>query len=203
MFLIFLCILKGFEAILITQKVLIGNQLVLFSADNSFLIQEWKQVDDRIRGGSSYSSLELLDSYLSFHGTLDTTVLGGAGFCSQQYVFEPIINASEYSGIYLKVPRQTEPKKVSLNVFMKQPADRGDGRNMSQVSYKVTFSLGEAQTLYFSWVDLEANYRGRPKLDAPAFNPESLASFSVMLQSFFNQQQGNFSILLSEIGLFL
>ncbi|EIW72745.1 hypothetical protein TREMEDRAFT_58912 [Tremella mesenterica DSM 1558] len=80
----------------------------------------WHAVDDRVRGGSSISHLEpytlspsiaqSIDdekgSGARFHGTLDITTLGGAGFASQRCIFGPSplnLARHKYSGIILDV----------------------------------------------------------------------------------------------------
>jgi hypothetical protein len=163
----------------------------------------WKTVDDRIRGGSSQSFLELQDNNsVKFYGTLDTTTLGGAGFCSQQFWFQTPINASNYSGIGIRLlsdPNQSS-KIYSINLNNKYPKDRGDGRNESQINYKASI-LANANEIRILWADFKPNYRGKP-IDAPSFDYTNIAGLGIMMQSYFDKQQGKFELIIESIYMF-
>ncbi|KAM0794600.1 complex I intermediate-associated protein 30-domain-containing protein [Usnea florida] len=57
---------------------------VLFGSTKPWLPPPWTTTDDRLRGGASQSHLSALPGNSArFHGHLDTSTLGGAGFASQ------------------------------------------------------------------------------------------------------------------------
>jgi hypothetical protein len=159
----------------------------------------WKTVDDRIRGGSSESYLEIVKNGVRFYGYLDTMTLGGAGFASQQYWFPIPLNAKGYRGIYLIISK-ADGKRYSINLTEKYPENRGDGRNRSQINYKAPF-VPQDGVMYLLWEEFLPNFRGRPA-DAPPLNLEHVSGFNLMMQSYFDKQSGSFELIVSEIGLF-
>lgn len=80
-------------------------------------VEDFKAVDDRVRGGASTSAVRLTDSQrnkadgeegeLVFSGFLDITTLGGAGFASQQCTASPpfpiSLSQQRHSGLRLLV----------------------------------------------------------------------------------------------------
>ncbi|KAF3209641.1 hypothetical protein TWF106_008096 [Orbilia oligospora] len=58
----------------------------LFGGQRKWESEHWTASDDRVRGGRSQSYLKISDdkSTAIFHGDLDITALGGAGFASQR-----------------------------------------------------------------------------------------------------------------------
>jgi hypothetical protein len=159
----------------------------------------WITVDDRIRGGSSQSYLESTGEGVCFHGTLDTTTLGGAGFASQQYWFERPLNANSFNGIYLKLDSVDE-KRYSVNLVNQFPENRGDGRKKSQINYKATF-IPQSNVIYLKWNDFKPNFRGKP-VNAPPLNQNEICGLNLMMQSYFDEQSGEFKLFIKEIGLF-
>ncbi len=163
----------------------------------------WKTIDDRIRGGRSQNFLDLQnDNTVKFHGILDTTTLGGAGFCSQQFWFQTPIDASNYSGIGIHVfPEPNQSLKMySINLNNKYPKDRGDGRNESQVNYKATI-VPNSNEIKILWADFKPNFRGKP-IDAPSFDYTNIIGLNLMMQSYFDQQQGKFELIIESIFMF-
>ncbi|KAJ9127751.1 hypothetical protein QFC24_000034 [Naganishia onofrii] len=119
---------------------------------------KWRAVDDRIRGGSSVSHLDTLDTTQShagaaarFWGTLDITTLGGAGFASQCHTFEPRalrLCKEEYQGLAITFDvtppapapvEEEKPKHFTLVLKGSIPPLRPDGRRESTLSYEYTF----------------------------------------------------------------
>lgn len=100
-------------------------------------VSEFKAVDDRVRGGSSQSKVEIVQGapgqgqgqgQLKFSGFLDTTTLGGAGFASQQHFTDPAfpisLPAEKFSGLSLRVkpsPSNSSTSTASDNANQTQP----------------------------------------------------------------------------------
>ncbi|GAA5838103.1 hypothetical protein JCM11251_004707 [Rhodosporidiobolus azoricus] len=82
-------------------------------------------VDDRIRGGSSISHFTVgADNLGRFHGHLDITTLGGAGFASQSATFTPrlCLSPAHSSGLLLTFIPPTPPPASQRNTLSLLPA---------------------------------------------------------------------------------
>ena len=165
-------------------------------------LESWITVDDRIRGGKSISKLaETSGKNVIFSGSLDTTALGGAGFASQQFWFEKPLDFNGYNSLIVRLTgNQKEEKMISINLYNDYPSDRGDGRNKSQVVYKASFwPICESCSLL--WSSFSPTYRGRDKPDEAPLDLTRITGISIMMQSFFNEQHGDFSIEFESIEL--
>jgi hypothetical protein len=130
---------------------------------------------------SSQSYLDTSTRTARFHGTLDITTLGGAGFASQRTSSETKTwDLSAYSGIHLDLGK-TDGKKYTF-VLKDEilPPDPKTGREQSTVSWEYDFTDAGADGLYVPWSMLKATYRGKPKEDAPKVKLGSLKRFSIM-----------------------
>jgi hypothetical protein len=97
---------------------------------------DWTSSDDRVRGGASQSYLDTSSSSARFHGTLDITALGGAGFASQRTTGEDRTwDLSKYSGIHLDLGTKDGKKYTFLIKDEILPVDEG-GREQSTISYE-------------------------------------------------------------------
>ncbi|KAJ3251835.1 hypothetical protein HK103_002045 [Boothiomyces macroporosus] len=185
--------------VLVTVHATFGLQYVLQTGKVLFPewnVKKWEQVDDSIRGGKSVSHLSGNKTVL-FYGNVDTTTLGGAGFASQRYTFDEPIDASKYRGIKLSLGK-CDSKEYSLNLFPEKYIDRGDGRKASQLNFKVRFY--PESVLYFYWDEFRGNYRGKETSDR--LDPKRIHGLSIMMQSFFDQQDGDFELELESISFF-
>lgn len=149
-------------------------------------------MNDTLRGGSSTSSFVLptpSQPCARFSGHLDTKTLGGAGFASQCLTFTPplCLTPELYDALTLSVlcpvggVPSGEPSSFVLALKNDVPADRGEGRRESVLSYEFVFDLremggkeGEEATLEARWGDFTATYRGREQKEAPPLDPSSI-----------------------------
>ncbi|KAL2800507.1 complex I intermediate-associated protein 30-domain-containing protein [Aspergillus keveii] len=193
----------------------------LFGGPIPWDTQSFHAVDDRVRGGSSHSTLKSLPSKdgngdsntARFSGNLDTTTLGGAGFASQQTHGDLNWDLSDYDGILLKVRPGAgaqsdineggEGKKYTLLLKDNIPDKRPDGRERSAVCWEVDFRAKrpaglEGTTIrhYFKWSDFRATYRGRdcPHPEKKKLDIARIKRIGFMVRSFFNEQSGDFSL---------
>jgi hypothetical protein len=196
--------MKRQQILLIQQSSnLTINDHNLFNPIIGWKLSEWETVDDRIRGGSSYSYLkENNDSSkgVVFCGNLDTSTLGGAGFASQRISLGDYLDASAFSHLKIVFIEKSE-KTLSLNLYNSYSTERGDGRYKSQVVYKASFPLKKDVEIYLAWSDFKPNYRGRYDPNAEPLNLQKITGLSIMMQSFFDSQKGPFLLGIKSISL--
>ena len=166
----------------------------------------WESVDDRVRGGSSHSSLvpvSTTSNSARFCGFLDTTTLGGAGFasqrCSQAKIWRDL---TEFTGLDISIAK-ADGKTYAINLktgaFIKRP----DGRVESSIEYKFLIETNPEvgkRTFYAPFVDFKPYFRGRPVQDEKPLDLADITSISIMCQSFFDAQSGEFELDLLEIS---
>ncbi|KAK8053922.1 hypothetical protein PG996_013223 [Apiospora saccharicola] len=195
--------------------------LFLFGGDAPWSAKAWTASDDRVRGGKSQSYLDCPSEgggKAVFHGTLDITALGGAGFASQRTVDDRAPpqpqqhwDLSAYDGVRLKVLRQGgDGKKYTLTLKDEEVYKRPDGRDQSTISWEYDFVSptegdgsgkdGDDQVLYVPWADFKPTYRGKPKPDAPGLDLANVRRISLMMRSFFGQQEGAFRLEVAYIA---
>lgn len=188
------------------MKTAIRKSLPLFGPPRAWLPEsEFTASDDRVRGGSSRSTLEANATRTSvrFHGTLDTTTLGGAGFASQRTTSTTQTwNLSDYAGLELRLG-VGDGKRYTLNLKTCLPDKMRDNpaRDASTVEYAYTFvGAAEPSKLFVAWDQFEAFYRGRKVDDAPPLDTAGIRRWSIMIRSFFeDQKSGDFSLVLRSI----
>ncbi|KAL7621911.1 hypothetical protein AAE478_007411 [Parahypoxylon ruwenzoriense] len=167
--------------------------LYLFGGDKVWNADEWVASDDRVRGGRSQSYLDCSESsFASFRGQLDITALGGAGFASQRSANPQSWDLSRFQGLCIKV-NESDGKKYTLvlkdEVLPRQP----DGREQSTLSWEYDFA-GRDTEVKISWEDLKPTYRGKPIRDAKPLRLENIRRISIMMRSFFGEQEGPFKL---------
>lgn len=148
-----------------------------------WLAESWVASDDRVRGGKSQSHLDYKpDSKdtVRFHGELDITALGGAGFASQRSPDPQHWNLSGYEGLRLKI-ENGDGKKYTVIIKDEILAQRPDGREQSTVSWEYDFP-GTRSELHIRWLDLKPTYRGKPKPDAKPLDLTSIKRISIMMR---------------------
>lgn len=180
----------------------------LFGGPTPWSTASWTSTDDRIRGGASTSYLTPIfpasdpnHEHVIFHGTLDTTTLGGAGFASQRTVDEPerSWDLHAYDGVEVEWA-QGDGKVYALVLKDELEADRGDGRARSGVNWEVDIRCGaEGGRVWIPWGEFKATYRGREKPGAGALKTEGIRRVGVMMRSFFGEQEGDFRVVLRSI----
>lgn len=188
--------------------------LPLFGGKAGWNASEWTASDDSVRGGSSYSSLEVIEigsqQQARFSGNLDTTTLGGAGFASQRTTtFDKTWDLSAYDGLSIAIAKG-DGRQYTFNLKTVLPERRPDGRDNSTLEYAWNFKAPDSSTspgteqagatkLWARWAEFEPSYRGRKPTDAPPLDTTSLRRFSIMIRSFFNEQHGPFDLTIDSI----
>ncbi|KAI0870288.1 NADH:ubiquinone oxidoreductase intermediate-associated protein 30 [Hypoxylon argillaceum] len=173
----------------------------LFGGDKPWLAESWVASDDRVRGGKSQSYLDSNpgpEETARFYGELDITALGGAGFASQRSPDSQHWDLSGFEGLRLGI-KTGDGKKYTLTVKDEILPKRPDGREQSTVSWEFDFA-GEGTELDIPWRDLKPTYRGKPKLDAKPLDLTSIKRISIMMRSFFGEQEGQFDLELEHIA---
>lgn len=161
--------------------------------------------DDRVRGGASRSTLErnATSTTVRFHGTLDTTTLGGAGFASQRTTSTTTTwDLSAFAGLEISLGAG-DGRRYTLNLKTVLPGrmEENPSRDKSTVEYAYSF-VGAPQPakLFVPWESFEAFYRGRKVDDAPPLDTAGIRRWSIMIRSFFeDQKSGDFSLVIRSI----
>lgn len=149
----------------------------------SWIAESWIASDDRVRGGKSQSHLDYKagsKDIVRFHGELDITALGGAGFASQRSPGPQRWDLSGYEGLRLKI-EDGDGKKYTLIVKDDILPERPDGREQSTVSWEYDFP-GTRSELDIGWLDLRPTYRGKPMPDAKPLDLASIKRISIMMR---------------------
>lgn len=168
-----------------------------------WLPPSWTVTDDRVRGGASQSYLTALpDNCARFHGHLDTSTLGGAGFASQ---FSPVETArvygdgakkswdlSAYDGVEIEVGKGDGKVYTLILKDEEQAEKREDGREKAVVNWEVEFKAGEVggekgkgeegTKVWVKWGDFKATYRGKEKGDAGELRTGEVRRVGLMMR---------------------
>uniref|UniRef100_A0A093V763 Uncharacterized protein C9E9.15 n=1 Tax=Talaromyces marneffei PM1 TaxID=1077442 RepID=A0A093V763_TALMA len=157
----------------------------LFGGEAPWSKQDWTSCDDRIRGGSSTSQISIKPStvhhpstpaYSSsafFHGHLDITTLGGAGFASQRNTTNTLgWHLEKFDGLELIIGK-SDGKRYSFILKDEMLPKRPDGREQSSLNWEFEFvvpspkegeeGMREGTVLRVKWCDFVPTYRGKPK----------------------------------------
>lgn len=175
------------------------RRLPLFGGQRAWNKDEWTSNDDRVRGGSSRSSLTIAPTLdrVAFEGVLDTSTLGGAGFASQRTIStSKLWDLSAFDGLELVLGRG-DGKRYTLNLKNEMPEKREDGRDKSTLEYAFSFNAPattEKYGVFVPWNSFEPYYRGRKQKNAKSLDTSSIRRFSIMIRSFFDKQEGEFSL---------
>ncbi|KAG8759516.1 hypothetical protein FRC14_005730 [Serendipita sp. 396] len=196
-------------------------------------LDSWKQVDDSIRGGASKSFLVAWSGgnndgkykdAVSFHGHLDISTLGGAGFASQKYEFKHPLNWGEidksksHLTLLIIPPKASEknvnrPSEFVVTLKTTRPPPPSQPKPRSQVTYESSFTAPTTQ--YSSPKSFEGisvtlplasflpTYRGRAiPPDDPRWqelDPTSIYEIGFMCRSEFGKQEGDFELVISAV----
>ncbi|PSN72844.1 CIA30-domain-containing protein [Corynespora cassiicola Philippines] len=182
------------------------NELALFGGERGWDASDWTASDDRVRGGKSQSYLEVSSSGARFHGNLDIKTLGGAGFASQRTTGDDRSwDLSAYDGITLHVGK-ADSKRYTFNLKDEiLPRNPENGREQSTTSWEYDFTLSDASafsessTIFIAWDQLKPTYRGKEQKDARKLDLTNIKRFSIMMRSFFGDQEGDFSLSIKSI----
>ncbi|EFY84117.1 Complex I intermediate-associated protein 30 [Metarhizium acridum CQMa 102] len=179
--------------------------LYLYGGDRPWTSDAWVASDDRVRGGASQSYLSVESpQHARFHGHLDTTALGGAGFASQHSQGTLSLNLEEYEGIIVSIrgPDKADGKKYALTLKDEILPPGDDGREQSTVSWEAEFVAKKPGDVKLRWADFKPTYRGREKKDAGELDLADIKRIGLMMRSFFGEQEGDFELHLFSISAF-
>ncbi|KAJ4312602.1 hypothetical protein N0V84_009840 [Fusarium piperis] len=175
----------------------------LFGGDRPWTQDLWTASDDRVRGGSSISHLTVRDppSQAIFHGNLDTKTLGGAGFASQRTKGVLSLDLSRTVGLQLDLAAGNSEQTFTLTVKDTIPERREDGRDEAGVSWEVDFEApADGGVIVKKWHEFRATYRGRDIDDPKPLDLGDVKRISLMMRSFFDQQDGDFKLVVNSIA---
>ncbi|KAL5419362.1 hypothetical protein PMIN06_009048 [Paraphaeosphaeria minitans] len=179
---------------------------VLFGGDRSWKASDWTASDDRVRGGKSQSYLEISGSSARFHGHLDIETLGGAGFASQRTVAEDNTwDVSHHDGILLNLGKSDGKRYTFILKDELLPQNPDNGREQATISWEHDFVVSEdaaqaeSSFVYIPWKKLKPTYRGKEKKGVTKFDTKNVKRCSLMMRSFFGDQQGDFSLSVKSI----
>ena len=90
----------------------------------------------------------------------------------------------------------------AFNIKNIQGSRRPDGRIESTIEYKTSFQTLEGEDGIFitKFGDFQPYYRGKPANKAPSLDLSKISSFSIMCQSFFGEQEGDFEVVIAAIS---
>ncbi|KAF2691287.1 CIA30-domain-containing protein [Lentithecium fluviatile CBS 122367] len=182
------------------------KELVLFGGKESWDAADWTASDDRVRGGKSQSHLDISKSSARFYGNLDIKTLGGAGFASQRTTSEEKTwNLSDYDGIQINLGKSDGKRYTFILKDELLSPKLENGREQATVSYEYDFTnpedaaQAEHSFVFVPWKDFTPTYRGKEKKDAKALDRKNVKRFSIMMRSFFGDQEGDFSLTIKSI----
>ncbi|KAI5244451.1 CIA30-domain-containing protein [Aureobasidium subglaciale] len=167
-----------------------------------------KSKDQTLFGGSRLSFLECHSSTGRFHGNLDIKTLGGAGFASQRSTGEDRCwDLSGYAGIVLDIAEADDKRYTFILKDELLPRNPDNGREQATVSWEYDFKpcfgesgLEKGGLVFIPWSGLKPTYRGKEKEHTDPINLRTVKRISVMMRSFFGEQEGPFSLTLRSIS---
>ena len=140
----------------------------------------WGALDDVVMGGVSASGLSLDTNYAVFSGYVSTENNGGFSSVRTRQ-FEPNLDLSGYTGIYLRVKGDGNRYKFFLRCD-----NRWDG-----IGYAYSFDTQKETWIdvYIPFNELTPVFRAKTMDDAPTFQPAQVDSMQLMLSKFeYNKQ---------------
>jgi hypothetical protein len=151
-------------------------------------------VDDRLRGGTSTSSLSPASpdgASVVFRGTLDAATLGGAGFTSQRHAdYAPALDLSGAAGMLVRLGAGGDGKRYTL-VLKEDDGEQGGGGGEEEdgrvVNWQHTFRAptgggGDGGEAFVEWAAFEPTYHGHPRGDAGPLDPARILNWSIMMR---------------------
>ncbi|KAI9839868.1 MAG: hypothetical protein M1819_000060 [Sarea resinae] len=205
-----------------------SKQLYLFGGDKPWNAADWIASDDRVRGGSSQSYLDVSKdaTSASFNGTLDTETLGGAGFASQRTTSDELdLDLEGFDGVEVEIGSaddadEEDKSDKRYTLILKDtllPPNLSNGREQATISYEYDFRVPQSSSsspsqptlnpatttttsIFIPFASLTPTYRGREQKDAPALNLAGVKRVSIMMRSFFDEQSGPFAMDLVSIS---
>ncbi|PWY92321.1 CIA30-domain-containing protein [Aspergillus heteromorphus CBS 117.55] len=174
----------------------------LFGGTRPWTPSSWTSTDDRVRGGASHSYLTIHEApnTATFHGTLDITALGGAGFASQRTTTTSHVwDLTPYDGLELSVPK-SDGKKYTLTLKDELLPRRPDGRERSGLVWEYDFRVPKGgDKLRVPWGEFRPTYRGREVSGVKPLDLGGVRRVGIMVRSFFGEQEGEFELVVESI----
>ncbi|OJI99315.1 hypothetical protein ASPVEDRAFT_508385 [Aspergillus versicolor CBS 583.65] len=172
----------------------------LFGGTEKWSPNDWTSSDDRVRGGSSHSTLEILPetNHARFQGNLDIDTLGGAGFASQRTTGSRRWDLSAYDGIELDLA-ESDGKQYALILKDDLLPPRPDGRERSSLSWQADFRVVGSGKVVVRWEDFRPTYRGK-EIDEEPLDLKSIKRLGIMMRSHFGSQSGAFNLSIGYIA---
>ncbi|OQV08254.1 hypothetical protein CLAIMM_12560 [Cladophialophora immunda] len=144
-----------------------------------------------------------------FHGTLDITTLGGAGFASQRTAGDHLHwDLSSFAGVEVSIdPSQSDDKVYTL--ILKDeilPPNASNGREQATTSWEYDFSTSNCrpkidspipsscQSVFIPWDHFKPTYRGKLASTPQGLDLSNIRRVSIMIRSFFGSQHGDFHL---------
>ena len=149
---------------------------------------DWTSSDDRVRGGASHSTLTCSAGSLvaKFHGNLDISTLGGAGFASQRTKgVDREWDVSRYDGLEIQIDSGTSDEKMyTITLKNEILPKRPDGREQSTVSWEYDFRARMARQgkVFVKWDDFKPTYRGKPVGDPEPLDLRRIRRVGIMVR---------------------
>ncbi|KAL6234630.1 hypothetical protein BDW75DRAFT_211895 [Aspergillus navahoensis] len=178
----------------------------LFGGPHRWSSADWTSTDDRVRGGSSHSNLTPSPDKTTarFNGHLDIRTLGGAGFASQRTTGDQSWDLSSYAGVEVDIDTAASDKKLYTLILKDERGllpPRDDGRERSGLSWEVDFRPGcNKDKVLVRWEDFRPTYRGKEVCDVEPLDRKAIRRFSIMMRSFFGEQEGDFTLSIVSIA---
>ncbi|KAL8392383.1 hypothetical protein RB595_002539 [Gaeumannomyces hyphopodioides] len=212
------------------------TSFIFGGGDHPWDAARFQASDDRVRGGVSVSFLDVGPSpsdagrtAATFHGNLNTTALGGAGFASQRTVDPFSADLTGASGLVAEIVVPTSAANnggtacspssstccgadgrsgktftVTLKSEILPPSS--DGREQSTVSWEYGFCVLPEQgdqvktrRVEMPLSDFKATYRGREVKDA-TLDLANIKRITFMMRSFFGEQDGDFNLTMNYLA---
>ncbi|GKZ22851.1 hypothetical protein AbraIFM66951_004975 [Aspergillus brasiliensis] len=174
----------------------------IFGGPQPWSSTSWTTSDDRVRGGSSHSHLTINKdtNTATFHGNLDITTLGGAGFASQHTSSTTELwDLSSYAGLELSIPK-SDGYTYTLNLKDILQDPRLDGRQRSGLVWEADFKVKEGENkVRLAWKEFRPTYRGKEVHMGRPLMLAGVKRFGIMIRSFFGKQEGEFELEIESI----
>lgn len=128
------------------------------------------------------------------------------------------VDLSRYDGIVIDVTESSDHKRYALTIKDNVPSRRGDGRLKSTVTWEAEFTPSGSDQIFLPWDDFKATYRGKDRPDEKPLDLTNIRRMGLMMRrytpftastfiqkltdlySFFDKQDGDFSITLRSIA---
>jgi monofunctional biosynthetic peptidoglycan transglycosylase len=158
----------------------------LFEFEHKNEVERFRSIDDRVMGGVSNSSFELLQNNIAvFRGRV--SLENNGGFAS---VRAPLTSPSLGDACALRLRVKTDGKSYKLKLF--------NSKTFDSVAYEQSFSTPpeSSEEIELPFASFAAMWRGRSVPDAPTFDSNKITALGLMVS---DKQAGKFELLIDWI----